>query len=184
MEDNDLMRLNRVTKLNSLKKGGTMPIKVLVQNVEDRAALSEKYREQTIKRIVKEMKKENINNVESMIQFFDSDGDNLITRSELVEGFQRMNILLPETVITNVFQILDVTKDNEIDEDEMRAVFGKYLNEGGPVEVRDANELMEDIEGLDAEAAADIAKNLKNEVKKTQEYADFGLEAVSAEDLE
>ena len=87
MEDNDLMRLNRVTKLNSLKKGGTMPIKVLVQNVEDRAALSEKYREQTIKRIVKEMKKENINNVESMIQFFDSDGDNLITRSELVEGF-------------------------------------------------------------------------------------------------
>ena len=66
----------------------------------------------------------------------------------------------------------------------MRAVFGKYLNEGGPVEVRDANELMEDIEGLDAEAAADIAKNLKNEVKKTQEYADFGLEAVSAEDLE
>jgi hypothetical protein len=40
----------------------------------------------------------------------------------------------------------------------LRAVFGKYLNEGGPVQVREANELMEDIEGLDEETAKDLAK--------------------------
>ena len=161
-----------------------MPIKILVQNIEDRANLSTKYRDETIKRVVRDMQKERINNVESMMQFFDGDGDNVLTRSELVGGFQRMNILLPESVITNIFQILDANNDNAIDEDEMRAVFGKYMNEGGPVHVRDAKELMNDIEGLDAEAAKDIAKQLKNEVKATQEYADFKLEGKSAEDLE
>lgn len=69
-----------------------------------------------------------------------------------------MGILLPESVIVNVFKILDSDNSGEIDEDELRAVFGKYLNEGGPVQVREANELMEDIEGLDEETAKDLAK--------------------------
>lgn len=47
----------RVTKLDKLKKGGTMLIKVLVQNVEDRANLSTKYRDDTIQWVVKECKK-------------------------------------------------------------------------------------------------------------------------------
>lgn len=49
--------------------------------------------------------------------------------------------------------------------------------------MREADELMEDI-GLSAEDAKDIAKQLKYEVKKTQDYDDTELEAVSAEDLE
>jgi hypothetical protein len=57
MVDNDLYRLMRVTKLDKVKKGETMPIKVLVQNIEDRAAMSTKYRDDTIKWVVKECKK-------------------------------------------------------------------------------------------------------------------------------
>ena len=73
MEDNDLMRLIRVTKLDKLKKGQTMPIKVLVQNIEDRAEKSEKMRDETIKTIAKKMRAENITNIESIVQYFDGD---------------------------------------------------------------------------------------------------------------
>lgn len=75
-----------------------------------------------------------------------------------MDGFNRMNILLPESVITNVFKILDSDVSGFIDEEELRAVFGKYLNEGGPVHVREAKELMEDIGGLDEETAKDLSK--------------------------
>lgn len=104
MEDNDLMRLNRVTKLDKLKKGQTMPIKVLVQNIEDRAGMSEKMRNETIKTIAKKMKAENITNIESMVQYFDIDYDGLISREELVDGLNHMGIWLPESVIDNVFR--------------------------------------------------------------------------------
>jgi beta-N-acetylglucosaminidase len=104
MEDNDLMRLNRVTKLDKLKKGQTMPIKVLVQNIEDRAEKSEKMRDETIKTIAKKMEAENITNIESMVQYFDIDYDGLISREELVDGLNHMGIWLPESVIDNVFR--------------------------------------------------------------------------------
>lgn len=68
--------------------------------------------------------------------------------------------------------------------DEFEAVFAKYLGEGGPVEVKSATEYMEDIQGLTAEGAKDLKKDMEKNVKKTVDYEDFKLEGLSLEDLE
>ena len=53
LEPNDLTKLNRVSKIDQLKRNGTMPIDILVQNIEDRIAKSEKMRDKVIKDLAK-----------------------------------------------------------------------------------------------------------------------------------
>jgi phosphotransferase system IIA component len=61
LEDNDLLRLLRVSKLDKLKKGLTLSVPIVVQNFDERIKASEKMRDETIKKIAKQMKKEGFN---------------------------------------------------------------------------------------------------------------------------
>ena len=72
-------------------------------------------------------------NLDQAMRYFDTDGSGVITREELKEGFDNMNIRLSEALRNNVFYILDENGDNEIGVMEFEAVFAKFLDSGGPV---------------------------------------------------
>ena len=67
------------------------------------------------------------------MRYFDTDGSGEITREELKEGFDNMNVPLSEALRNNLFVVLDGNGDNEISVTEFEAVFGQYLGAGGPV---------------------------------------------------
>lgn len=115
------------------------------------------------------------------MRYFDADGSGVITREELKEGFDNMNIPLNEGLRNNLFVILDGNGDNEISVTEFEAVFGKYLGAGGPVQDVEAEDLENEL--IDEETAADLAKNMKSEQKQAQVYTDQKLEARTDDEL-
>lgn len=121
--------------------------------------------------------------LESAMRYFDENNNGFITRHEFNEAFKMMKITLNETLMKNCFVILDRNGDNHIDLIEFEEIFGKYFNtSGGPVKEAKADDLANDI--IDVETAKDLAKQINNEIKKTQVYTDTKLEARSFEDLE
>jgi Ca2+-binding EF-hand superfamily protein len=122
----------RVAGFANLKKDQTLKVELVLKNIEDRIENSQKMREDVIKKIAKNMKAEGIN-METALQYFDTDGSGMISRSELSDGFKMMKVTLSEALIKNVFCILDNNNDNEISMLEFEAVFSQYLGTGGPV---------------------------------------------------
>ena len=97
--------------------------------------------------------------MESAFASLDSDGSGTITRDELNKGFQLMKISVGPALLKSLFVLLDKDGDNEIDMLEFEAVFAPYLNAGGgPVKEVTAEELENEIAGIDKETAKDVAK--------------------------
>lgn len=95
-------------------------------------AQSAKAREDCVKKVAKLMIDEGIT-LETAMNYFDKDGSNTISRDELNEGFKLMRVTLNEALIKNIFVILDKDGSGYVDLIEFEAVFGKYMNAGGPV---------------------------------------------------
>ena len=182
MSDSDQIKLLRVSGYAALKTADkSLKVDFVIKNIEDRVAGSAKLREDCVKKIAKLMKDAGIT-LETAMLYFDSDRSGVITRNEFNEGFREMKVTLNEALIKNCFVILDQNGDNQIDLIEFEAVFGKYLNAGGAVQEVSAKDL--NIGGdVDPEIAKDIAKQMNNEIKKTNEYTDQKLESVKFEDL-
>ena len=96
-----------------------------------------------------------------------------------------MKISVGPALLKSLFVLLDKDGDNEIDMLEFEEVFAPYLNSGGgPVKEVTAEELENEISGIDKETAKDLAKQMKSEIKTKQEYVDQKLEAATDEDLQ
>lgn len=156
MGADDHQRLERVAKFSEAKGNPkTLKVDYVHKNIEERIALSDKMRDDCIKKIAKLMKGEGLN-LETALKYFDDSEDGVITRDELNEGFKRMKVTLSNALIQNVFVILDQNGDNQISIQEFEAVFSKYFSEGGPVQDVQAEDIQNDI--IDAETAKDLAK--------------------------
>jgi len=57
------------------------------------------------------MKDEGIN-ISNLKAYFDQDESGTVTRGELTEGFKRMKVTLSESLIRNLFTILDKNCDD------------------------------------------------------------------------
>lgn len=181
MSANDLIKLVRVAGFEELKaKDKKMKIETVAKNIENRLAESTVERDKAIQKVADQMKKRGFN-LDQAMRYFDTDGSGVITREELKEGFDNMNIRLSEALRNNVFYILDENGDNEIGVMEFEAVFAKFLDSGGPVQEVKAEEIVNDV--IDEEMAADLAKNMKAEIKQAQVYTDQKLEAKTDEEL-
>jgi Ca2+-binding EF-hand superfamily protein len=133
MSANDLMKLIRVAGFDDLKsKDKKMKIETVAKNIEKRLAESTAERDRAIKKVADQMVKKGFD-LQQAMRYFDTDGSGEITREELKDGFDNMNIPLSEALRNNLFVILDGTGDNEISVTEFEAVFAKYLGAGGPV---------------------------------------------------
>lgn len=121
--------------------------------------------------------------LESAMLYMDTDRSGSITRLEFSEAFKEMKVSLNESLIKNIFVILDKNGDNQIDLIEFETIFGKYMNRGGPAIEVSAQELEQEIKGIDKETAKDLAKQMKNEIKTVVTYSDDKLESVSDEKL-
>ena len=94
MKENDVMRLIRVAGFTNLeKKDKLLEVEVIAKNLEDRVANSAKLREECIKKVADMMKQQGIT-LENAFKYFDDDGSGIITREELVEGFNRMKVTM------------------------------------------------------------------------------------------
>jgi len=97
--------------------------------------------------------------MEAAFAYLDDDGSGKIGRDELNKGFQLMKISVGPALLKSLFVLLDKDGDNEIDLLEFEAVFAPYLNtQGGPVKEVTAEELENEITGIDKETAKDLAK--------------------------
>lgn len=170
MNDSDQIRLLRVSGFAALKtQDKSLKYEFVLKNIEDRIAQSAKLRDDCVKKIAKLMISEGIT-LETAMHYFDTDGSGTISRNEFNEAFKEMKVTLNEALIKNCFVILDKNGDNSIDLIEFEEIFGKYMNAGGPVKEVAADDLVND--KIDAAAAKDLAKQMNNEIKKTNVYAD------------
>lgn len=163
MSTDDHFRLERVAKFSEAKGNPkTLKVDFVHKNIEERIAMSDKMRDDCIRKISKLMKQEGLD-LETAMKYFDNDGDGIISRDELNEGFKRMKVTLSNALIQNVFVILDQNGDNEVNLQEFEAVFSKYFSEGGPVKDVQAEDIQNDL--IDEETAKDLAKQMKDEQK-------------------
>lgn len=183
MDAADLLRLLRVSKFAELQKDKTMKQELVVKNIEDRITNSAQAKADIVKKVADQMVKAEIN-MESVFAYLDDDGSGTIGRDELNKGFQRMKISVGPALLKGLFVLLDKDGDNEISMEEFEVVFAPYLNKGGPVKEVTAEELENEITGIDKETAKDLAKQMKTEIKTKQEYVDQKLEAATDEDLQ
>lgn len=182
MSDSDQIKLLRVSGFAALKtQDKSLKMDFVLKNIEDRIAQSSKLRDDCVKKIAKLMKDEGIT-LETAMLYFDTDGSGSISRNEFNEAFKEMKVTLNEALIKNCFVILDKNGDNSIDLIEFEAVFGKYMNAGGAVQEIEATDLVND--KIDAATAKDLAKQMNNEIKKTNVYTDAKLESMNQEDLD
>lgn len=183
MNDADQFKLLRVSGFAALQtKDKSLKWQMVLKNIEDRIAGSAKMRDDCIKKVAKMMLDNEIS-LETAMLYFDPDGSGTITRFEFSEAFKEMKISLNESLIKNLFVILDGNKDNNIDLLEFEAVFGKYFSKGGPVKEVTGEELENEITGVDKETAKDLAKQMNTEIKKTNVYTDQKLESPVDEEL-
>lgn len=181
MSANDLIKLVRVAGFDELKsKDKKMKIETVALRIEKRLEESSAEREKSIMKVADKMTKSGYD-LQQAMRYFDTDGSGQITREELKDGFDNMNIALSEGQRNNLFVILDGNGDNEISVTEFEAVFGQYLGAGGPVQDVEAEDLANEV--IDEEMAADLAKNLKAEQKQAVVYSDQKLEAKTDEEL-
>ena len=123
MKDNDIIKLMKASGFSSLKDPSKpLPIDVVVNYLQDIVEKSAKNREDIVKKISKYMKDEGIN-ISNFKAYFDQDESGTITRAELTEGFKRMKVTLSESLIRNLFTILDKNCDDTISIDEFALVF-------------------------------------------------------------
>lgn len=156
MSDSDQIKLLRVAGFAALKTADkALKWELVLKNIEDRIAQSDKLKEDCIKKIAKLMTNQGIT-LETAMLYFDTDGSGTITRNEFNEAFKEMKVTLNEALLKNIFVILDKNGDNQIDLIEFEAVFGKYMRAGGPVQEVEAAELINS--KIDAAAAKDLAK--------------------------
>ena len=161
-----------------------MKQELVVKNIEDRIANSAQAKADIVKKVADQMVKRGIG-MEAAFAYLDDDGSGKIGRDELNKGFQLMKISVGPALLKSLFVLLDKDGDNEIDMLEFEAVFAPYLNtKGGPVKEVTAEELENEITGIDKETAKDLAKQMKTEIKTKQEYVDQKLEAATDEDLQ
>jgi len=114
MSANDLMKLTRVAGYDELKsKDKKMKIETVALNIERRLAESTAERDRCIKKIADQMVKRGYD-LQQAMRHFDADGSGEITREELKDGFDSMNVPLNQALLNNVLVILDANGDNEI----------------------------------------------------------------------
>ena len=66
-------------------------------------------------------------NLQRVITLFDEDHSGAVSRGELHEGFKKIGIPLNESLIKNLFSILDQNNDDQINLMEFEAVFGQFM---------------------------------------------------------
>lgn len=98
--------------------------------------------------------------MENAFKYFDDDNSGVITRGELVKGFELMKVTMPQKLIETLFVVLDRDCDNEITLTEFESVFDKYLGTGGAVKDLAADDIMNDNPLLNAKDAAKMAKQM------------------------
>lgn len=109
--------------------------------------------------------------------FFDADKSHYITCSELEEGLRAMKVEVSSKDLANIFNILDVDKDNKVSLDEFERRIEKYMGQRGGI----VKDFAED-SVIPKEMQEELKRDLQKEVVTEIAYDDFGVKTLTAEE--
>ena len=103
-----------------------LQVKVIMQNVMDRAAMRARKEKETFENIARFMDERGMK-LEECFKYFETDGDGNISTEELKQGLITMKIPLNQQNLRMLVSVFDKNEDNRISIDEFEATMAKYM---------------------------------------------------------